>query len=528
MDSPPDLPWRVRALDALSGVVAAGVALGAAELVAGLTRSFASPVEAVAELVIDEAPPSMTKFGIELFGGNDKLALVVGILLILTVVGLVVGVLARRRPWIGHAAFGLFGLIGAYAALQTPNASPAAVVPSLVAGAAGAGALHLLRGRLVVEEEARTPGDDGPSAQENRKFELPGRRAFLVIGGSLAAGAGLAAAGGRALRSRFSAAESRRNLSLPAADQPLPAVPGGVSVDVADMPPFVTSNADFYRVDTALTVPQVPVEDWELKVTGMVDEELTFTFDELTDLGLVEADVTLTCVSNRVGGDLVDQARWLGVPVPRILEMAGVDDRADQLVGRSADDYTCGFPVEAATDGRTCLVAVGMNGEPLPLEHGFPARLVTAGLYGYISATKWLTELELTTFEAFDSYWIPRGYAERAPIKIQSRIDVPRTGEQVQAGPGAIAGVAWAQPVGIGKVEVRIDEGEWREAILADELSSETWRQWRIDWDPAPGSHRIECRATDAEGTLQDEARTDPLPDGAQGWQSKLVVVQDA
>lgn len=354
------------------------------------------------------------------------------------------------------------------------------------------------------------------------------RRSFLALTGAFAAVAAAAAAGGRALQARFSAADSRRNLVLPAADRPLVPVGEAVAVDVEGMTPFVTPNADFYRIDTALTVPQVPVEGWTLAVTGLVDRPLTLDFDELVARGLVEADVTLTCVSNRVGGDLVGNARWLGVPVATLLEEVGVDPAADQLVGRSVDGYTCGFPVDAASDGRTCLVAVGMNGEALPLEHGFPARLVTAGLYGYISATKWLTEIELTTFDAFDSYWVPRGYADRAPIKTQCRIDVPRTGVAVPAGPQSIAGVAWAQTRGITKVEVQVDDGPWQEADLAAELSDETWRQWRIDWDPAPGSHRVACRATDGDGVLMTEERTEPLPDGASGWQSKLVIVQAA
>lgn len=521
------MPWRLRVLDAVTGLIAAAAALGAAELAAGLVRRWKSPVEAVAEYVIDEAPRSVTKFGIRVFGGNDKLALVVGVLVTLAIIAIVVGLLSRRRPAVGYVAFAGFGLVGAFAALQQPSAGLIDIVPALVAAATGAGVLTLLRRQLVDEPEPRSE-DDKPTPQTNRKHEAPSRRAFLVMSGVIVAGAGLAAVGGRRLKARFSAVESRQNLVLGRPEEALPNVPRQVGVDVEGMTPFITPNRDFYRIDTALTVPQVLVENWELKLKGMVDEELTLTYDELVDLGLVEADVTLTCVSNRVGGDLVGNARWLGVPVARILEMAGVDDRADQLVGRSVDDYTCGFPIEAATDGRTCLVAVGMNGEPLPLEHGFPARLVTAGLYGYISATKWLTEIELTTFDAFDSYWVPRGYADRAPIKTQCRIDVPRTGELFPAGPSSIAGVAWAQTTGISKVEVRVDDGPWREAELADELSNETWRQWRIDWDPEPGPRRIECRATDADGVVQPEERSEPLPDGATGWQSKLVVVQDA
>jgi DMSO/TMAO reductase YedYZ molybdopterin-dependent catalytic subunit len=508
--------WDIRVLHALSGLTAAAVGLGLAELVSGANRTWRSPVEVVAEVVIDEAPPSMTKFGIALFGQNDKLALVIGILATLTVVGLVVGAVSRKRPAVGDVAFAAFGAVGAGAALRQANAPLSAIAPSLVAAVGGAVTLTLLRGRRLAMADAPA---SAPEA---------GRRRFLALSGAVVALAAFAAAGGRALRGRFSAAESRRNLVLPDAPQPLAPVPSAAQVEVPDMTPIITANADFYRIDTALVVPQVPVEGWALTVTGMVDRPLTLTFEELVERGLVEADVTLTCVSNRVGGDLVGNARWLGVPVQALLDEAGVDPASDQLVGGSVDGYTCGFPVSAVGDGRTCLVAVGMNGEPLPLEHGFPARLVTAGLYGYVSATKWLTEIELTTFAAFDSYWVPRGYADRAPIKTQSRIDVPRTGEVVPGGPQTIAGVAWAQTRGISRVEVRVDGGPWREADLAAPLSDETWRQWRIDWDARPGSPRIECRATDGDGVLQPEVRTEPLPDGASGWQSKLVIVQEA
>ncbi len=506
-----------RLLFALSGLVAAGVGLGIAELSTSLNRAWRSPVEVVAEVVIDKAPSSVTKFGIELFGQNDKLALVIGILVALTIIGLVVGLASRRRPIVGDIAFGLFAVVGAGAALQVANAPLSAIIPSLLAGGVGALTLRLLQGRLHALPDTKPVSADVTS-----------RRRFLALTGALVAVAAVAAAGGRALRDRFSAVDSRNNLVLPAADRPGPPVTDAFAADVAGMTPFVTPNADFYRIDTALTVPQVPVERWELEIKGMVDQPLTLTFDELTDFGLVEADVTMTCVSNRVGGDLVGNARWLGVPVQRLLDEVGVDPDADQLVGRSIDGYTCGFPVSAVGDGRTCLVAVGMNGEPLPLEHGFPARLVTAGLYGYVSATKWLTEIELTTFDEFESYWVPRGYADRAPIRTQCRIDLPRTGEQVAAGPQFIAGVAWAQTKGIAKVEVKVDDGPWQEAELADELTDETWRQWRIGWDAQPGSPRLLCRATDGDGVLMPEERTEPLPDGASGWQSKLVIVQAA
>ncbi|MBL8777568.1 MAG: molybdopterin-dependent oxidoreductase [Acidimicrobiales bacterium] len=562
---------------AASGLLAAAVGLGAAELTTGLVRSWRSPVEVVAEVVIDKAPSSVTRFGIEVFGKNDKLALIIGILAALTVISLVVGLLSCRRPFAGVVAFAGFALVGATAALQVAGAPLVAVVPSLVAGAVGLVTLRFLQGRAVLPGRAATtstvpaaaggaataaaqadpdPADPGaaPSSapvagekpvhpdgpEPDPSLGVGGariaagagvgldRRRFLLVSAGLVAFAGFAAAGGRALRERFSAVQSRRELVLPAAAEPLAPLAARHGVDVEGMTPFRTSNADFYRIDTALTVPQVPVEGWTLAVKGMVDDELTLTFDELCALGLVEADVTMTCVSNRVGGDLVGNARWLGVPVQRLLDEVGGDPAADQLVGRSVDGYTCGFPVSAVGDGRTCLVAVGMNGEPLPLEHGFPARLITAGLYGYVSATKWLSEIELTTFDDFEAYWVPRGYAQEAPIKTQCRIDVPRTGTAVPTGEQYIAGVAWAQTRGIAKVEVRVDDGPWREAELAPELTAETWRQWRLRWNPRPGSARITCRATDADGALMPEERSEPLPDGATGWQSKLVIVQAA
>lgn len=572
MTPPDERPERHRLRSAVSGLVAAAVGLAAAELVSGIARAWRSPVEVVAEVVIDKAPQRVTKLGIEWFGRNDKLALVIGTLAVLALVSLVVGLLAERRPMVGPIAFGAFALLGAGAALQVEGAPLSAVVPSLVAGLVGAVTLRVLLGQplrpatgaddapaggpdtapdpsvdtapsgapvpalatsLVGGEKPVSPGGPAPDPALGARIVEPGsgldRRRFLTLTAGFVAVAGVAAAGGRVLRERFSAVTSRRNLVLPAADEPLaPLAAARYGVDVEGMTPFRTSNADFYRIDTALTVPQVPVEGWTLEVNGMVDRQLSLTFDELCALGLVEADVTMTCVSNRVGGDLVGNARWLGVPVRRLLDEAGVDPAADQLVGRSVDGYTCGFPVSAAGDGRTCLVAVGMNGEPLPLEHGFPARLVTAGLYGYVSATKWLREIELTTFDDFDAYWVPRGYAQQAPIKTQCRIDVPRTGSPVPAGDQYIAGVAWAQTRGITRVEVRVDDGPWQEAELAPALSDETWRQWRLPWSAEPGSARIACRATDGSGERMPEERSEPLPDGATGWQSKLVIVQAA
>lgn len=504
---------RVRA--ATGFVVAAAAALAVGEFVSALVADWRSPVQAVAETVIDRSPSSVTRFGIDTFGTNDKVALVVGILVIIALMAPLLGVLARTRPWLGRAAFVSFGVIGIAASAQ--GASISSGMPSAVAAVTGIVAVHHL------QQFARD--DATAAAQPSATTDGLDRRRFLLGATAFASAAAIAGATGRALQTLFSAAASRSALVLPGARETLPAPPAGASFGIDGVAPLFTPNGSFYRIDTALTVPQVPVEDWTLRVHGMVDTPFVVDFDELAAFGLVEVDITLTCVSNPVGGDLVGNARWLGVPLRALLDEAGVDPDADQIVGRSTDGYTGGFPVEAAYD-RDAIVAVGMNGEPLPLQHGFPARLVTPGLYGYVSATKWLTEIELTRFDRFDQYWVPRGYAERAPVKIMTRIDVPRSGEILDTGESVIAGVAWAQTRGISRVEVQIDDQAFADAELADALSDDTWRQWRFPWTATDGNHRIAVRATDSAGQVQTERRTGVLPDGATGWQSRLVTVR--
>ena len=505
-----------RAAAGAAGLVAAGLALGTGELVAGLDDRLRSPVEAVAVEVIDRAPRPLERFAIETFGTNDKLVLVVGVVVLSAVFGVLLGLVARRRPRTAALGMACFGAAGVLASWSAPAAAALAPLPSALAAVAGVVALRLL-----------VPPAGGPVALPPSPLTRGGvgsRRAFLGVTAAVAASAALAGAGGRALRGRFSAAASRAGVTLPRPARPLPPVPPSVEAGVEGIAPFVTPNRDFYRIDTALIVPQVRAEDWTLSVTGMVDEPYELTFAELCALDVVEADITMTCVSNQVGGDLVGNARWLGVLTRDLLDRARPQRRADQLVGRSTDGYTCGFPVAAAYD-RPCLVAVGMNGEPLPLRHGFPARLVTPGLYGYVGSTKWLTELEVTTFAAFDQYWVPRGYARQAPIKTMARIDTPRSLEQVPAGEVVVGGVAWAQTRGIRAVEVRIDDGDFAPAELAAELAAETWRQWRYVWRATPGRHDITVRAVDGTGEAQPEERTDPLPDGATGWMTLAVTV---
>ena len=499
----------MRLRGALAGLVAGGVALAVGELVAGIGSTQRAPVIAVGDMVIDAVPRPVKDFAIDTFGTNDKVALLVGIYTVIALIAVALGVASTRRWTTGAAGIAAFGAVGVVAVVQQGTDLGAAEVLAPVLGAAaGIAVLWLLlrSGR----ELPRHAGELPPRTES--------RRAFLLQAGGAVAFAGVAAALGRALQGRVSAAASRSAVVLPGARRPLPAVPAGADFGVEGLSPFVTPNDHFYRIDVNLVVPQVEAETWSLKVTGRVERELEITYAELLDMEMVEADVTLACVSNEVGGRLVGNARWLGTPLLAILERAGVDAAADQVVARAVDGFTVGFPVAALRDGRTALVAVGMNGEPLPIRHGFPARLVIAGLYGYVSATKWLGEIELTRFEDYDPYWIKRGWAVEAPIKTSARIDTAKD--------GVVAGVAWAPTLGIERVELRIDDGDWVECELADEVSKDTWRQWRHRWsDATPGRHSLTVRATDGSGMTQREERVAPFPDGAEGWHTVNVTV---
>jgi DMSO/TMAO reductase YedYZ molybdopterin-dependent catalytic subunit len=500
-----------RGRHAVSGVVAALAALGAAELVAGLLTEVPSLLDAVGTFVIDMVPPGVKDAAIAVFGTNDKTALRVGTLLVIAGIGAVVGLLAARWMGWGVIAFAVFAVTGALAAMRIPDASsPGVLITAAVAAVVGIVVLTRLL-RLSVS-----------GADADR-----GRRAFIVAAGSVVAMAALAAAGGRFLADRARRMlAGRDDVVLPAAAETVAPPPARASFQVRGLSPLITPNADFYRIDTALTVPRVDLTTWRLGFTGMVDHPFEVDFADLINMPMVERHITIACVSNEVGGDLIGTAKWLGVPLPALLERAGQQPGATQIVGRSADGFTVGFPTEAALDGRDALVAVGMNGEPLPIEHGFPARLIVAGLYGYVSATKWLTEVELTSWDAFDAYWVPRGWSKEAPIKTQSRVDVPADGTTISAGQRTIAGVAWAPTRGISAVEVRVDGGQWQPAELASELADTTWRQWRIPWEAASGAHSIMVRATDGTGEVQTDEVAPPAPDGATGYHSIVVNVE--
>ncbi|HVL98586.1 MAG TPA: sulfite oxidase [Egibacteraceae bacterium] len=518
-------PGRGRA--GASGALAAWVALATSELLAGLFPSVPSLVVAVGSGVIDRVPPLVKDLAIAVFGTFDKAALVAGMLLVAAVCGAALGVIAVRSLAGAAAGFAVFALVGVAAAVGERQASiPLVAATAVIAAAAGVVALRGLLVRGGPEPGPATGTASGDEAADAEPMTpRGGRRDFLRLAAGLALGAGAAAAGGRILTQRSAAAVARARVRLPAASARLPPPPAAASLPVDGISPLVTPIERFYRIDTALSVPRVDPAQWDLSVTGMVERPLRLSYDELLAMPHAEADVTLVCVSNEVGGDLVGNARWTGVPLRAVLERAGVQPGATQVVGRSVDGWTAGFPTEVAFDGRDALIAVGMNGEPLPIRHGFPARLVVPGLYGYVSATKWLSAIELTTWGAFDGYWVPRGWAKEGPIKTQSRIDVPRRASTVPAGRVAVAGVAWGGIRGIDRVEVSVDGGSWQRARLAEPLGAATWRQWVWDWDAERGRHELAVRATDGEGAVQTAERRRPAPDGATGHHAVTVEV---
>ncbi len=525
-----------RVAEAVVGLLTAGVAVGAGQLTAALAAPRAAPVVAVGAAIVDLVPTPVKTFVVRTLGTYDKPALVAGILTILAVLAVVAGTLALRRLAAGLVLVLGLGVVGGAAALAGPVPGLFAAVPSLVASlAAGASMVVLVRTWRAGTAATRSAGDaDGtgsPAApiveEDSAPTSAVGRRPFLTAGvatGTIAAVSGI---GGRALVSRRSGAvASRTAMTLPTPADPAPKLPQGYRLRVPGAPPFFTPNNTFYRIDTALVVPHVDPQEWTLRIHGMVDREIELTFDDLLSRPLLERDITIACVSNQLGGSLAGTARWLGVSLADLLREAGVRRGATQVVSRAVGGMNIGTPTESVMDGRNSLLTVAMNGRPLPFEHGFPARMVVPGLYGYVSATKWVVDLELTTFAAYDAYWVRRGWAERAPITTMSRIDTPSSLAEVPAGRVNVAGVAWAQHRGIDAVEVRVDGGPWREARLSTEVNIDTWRQWVWSWDATPGRHRLQVRATDGRGVTQQRERTPPFPDGATGWHSVVVNVE--
>jgi DMSO/TMAO reductase YedYZ molybdopterin-dependent catalytic subunit len=560
---------------ALAGIAAAAAAIGTAEVVAALTGPRSSPLVAVGGLVVDTAPEPVKRFGIEVFGRYDKIALLVGTALLLGGFAALLGMVAVRRLTVGLAGIVVFGGIGAAAALTRAGADAADVLPSLIGAAVGgvalwafvAGPLELepwpwsppmpagppsVAGPAVPEPNAGgtagvpdgtatdptasagsppapggPPAADGPlgSAGPGRRVDPDSRRRFLGGVGTVLGVAAVAGVAGRWLAGRQGVSAAREAITLPVPVSAAPPVPAGADLTLPGLASYVTSNRSFYRIDTALVVPQIDPETWRLRIHGRVRNPVTLSYADLIARPMVERYVTLACVSNEVGGDLIGNARWLGVPIRELLDEVAPLDGADQVVGRSVDGWTCGTPTAALRDGRDALLAVGMNGEPLPVQHGFPVRMVVPGLYGYVSACKWITEIELTSFADFDAYWVPRGWSAQGPVKTQSRIDTPRPRNRPAAGPVMVAGVAWAQHRGIDRVEVRVDEGPWQEAQLAPTTSVDTWVQWSWQWQATPGEHTLQVRATDSTGETQTGEPRGVAPDGATGWHSVTLTV---
>jgi len=550
-----------------TGLITAAVALGVGQLMAGLTGSVGSPVVAVGGVSIDLTPPPVKDFAISTFGSHDKTALVTGILVLLAAFAALIGVAAVRRFRYGVAGLAVFTAIGLGAALSRPTAGAADALPSLVGGAAGLFAMwRLVRAahedagdlRIADDEPGELPGtwessgagraptpagDPGASWVPRQPAEVAGRppggvhrasadvypsgrRQFLVTGSVAVAAAGASGLVGRVLAERGNVSKARAAIKLPPPVQRVPPLPEGVDLNIPGLSRFVTPSSSFYRVDTALVLPQVAPSSWQLRIHGMVAHEMTLTFDDLLKLPLVEDWITLCCVSNPVGGPYIGNARWLGTSLSKLLRAAGIRAGAEQLLCTSVDGFTSGTPVQTVMDGRDALLAVAMNGTPLPVAHGFPARLVVPGLYGYVSACKWITDIKVTTWAGEHAYWATRGWSQQAPVKTESRIDVPNGSATVRAGRTQVAGVAWAQHKGIEAVEARVDGGAWHEATLAAVPGVDTWRQWVWEWDAARGNHVIEARATDKTGYTQTSALAPPPPNGATGYPSVNVTVQ--
>ncbi|THE08814.1 oxidoreductase [Microbacterium oleivorans] len=504
---------------ATAGVVSVGAALALAELIALMVAPQSSPLLAVGSLVIDLAPPWAKDTAIALFGTNDKIFLLVLLSVLLALVAAGAGILHLAAPPGGVLVLGVLGAIAALAVTTRAQATGAWVIPTVLGITVGCLLLHM----LIVRLRRSLPNTNGATASPSS----PSRRGFVALLAGSAAAAIVVGVGSRLANAATITTQTiRRAITLPKPTTPAAPVPAGASLDVEGISTLITANENFYRIDTALQVPAIDPETWRLRIVGMVENEIEIGFDEMLALPLDESITTLMCVSNEVGGSLIGNALWLGYPIRDLLARARPLAGADMVLSRSVDGFTASTPLEILQEeDRNAIFAVGMNGEPLPPEHGFPVRMVVPGLYGYVSATKWVTQLEVTTFDQASAYWTDRGWSERGPVKTGSRIDVPANRASMTAGSIAVAGVAWAQHTGIRGVQVRVDGGDWQDARLATAISSDTWVQWVYQWDAAAGTHEIEVRATDADGQVQSGDDVPVVPNGAEGWHSISVTV---
>lgn len=505
--------WRA----AFAGAVGACIALVVGELVSNLAGAAPSPLVAVGDRFVDRFAGSLEDFAVALFGTSDKAVLVGGTVVIAVVAGAASGRAALNRRWMPWVVFGAFGAFGAWAQGSDSRAGAgAAIAIALVSVAAGAWVTTWLVSLAADGTEQSESPTTSDHAAEMLSADGWSRRRFVAASGALVAVAAGFAAAGRAL-AHGDVVGAAKAVPLP---RPLRrrTISDTTELTKAGVSPYVTSNAAFYRIDTSLIAPRVDAAEWRLGVGGLVERPFTLDYEELLSLDSVEEVVTLQCVSNEVGGDLVGNAAWQGVPLKTLLDRAGLRPGADQVFSHSVDGWTSGFPIAVLDAERPALVAYAMNGRRLPVEHGFPARLVVSGLYGYVSATKWLNEIELTTWDGADGYWVPRGWSKKAPIKLASRIDVPRTGARLDPGPTVIGGVAWLPDVGVKAVEVSLDGSPWRRCRLAPVASEHTWVQWTYRWEATAGRHDVRVRAVDQQGRTQVQATAPPAPDGATGY----------
>lgn len=498
-----------RAAAALAGTAAALLGAAAGHLVAAFVDPAASPVLAVGSTVIDLTPTPVKEWAVARLGTADKPVLVGSVLVVTLLLAASAGLVARRSRGTGAGLLVGLAVMAGVAALSRPSASAVDALPALATVVVGPLALLAL---------IRAPGP--PTSPATTGAVGPSRRTLLAVG--LGVAAVLAGAGEWVSRVRGGPG----SVTLPPPTDPAPALPEGLETRFRGISDLQTASADFYRVDTRLVLPSVAVDGWRLTIDGDVDRTVDLSFDDLLAMRLVERDITLTCVSNEVGGKYVGAARWLGVPLRDVLDRAGIGSTgADQILSTDVDGFTISTPLEVALDGRDTLIAVGMNGAPLPQTHGFPARLVTPGLYGFVGATKWLSRLTLTTYDAAQAYWTDRGWATDAPIKLASRIDTPRPLSTVESGEVVVGGVAWAQHRGVGGVEVSIDEGPWQQANLGPDVGVDYWRQWFFRWPAGSGQHTLATRATTLDGEVQTASRATPFPDGSSGVQQVVVNV---
>jgi DMSO/TMAO reductase YedYZ molybdopterin-dependent catalytic subunit len=502
----------------IGGVAAASVSLGVAQLVGIPFGARADARAAIGSAVVDLTPGPIKEWAIQTLGSLDKPFVAIVVLVAIAAIAAIAGTLETQRRPLGSAVIAAAGVLGCIAVLSRPGATALDTIPTIAGAVCGVAALRVLIRRFW-PGPGHTADHDEPDA---------GRRGLVMLG-LLGFGVASGVVGAVITRLVHSVATDRNSFALPRPRTPAPPIPADVQPKGVALPSFITASADFYRVDTALSVPQLSHGDWRLHIHGMVDREATYSFDDLADFDVIEMATTLTCVSNPVGGNLISTGMWTGYRVADLLAAARVHADADMLLSTSIDGFTAGTPVQALTDGRDALLAVGLNGQPLPIEHGYPARLVVPGLYGYVSATKWVVNLELTRFDKAQAYWTRQGWAPRAPIKTESRIDVPKGGQKVPMGPAVFGGVAWAQNRGVRAVEVRIDDGVWQPAEPGASYSNETWRLWSFPWQAkSPGKHTITVRATDNTGAVQTADQVGTVPDGATGWHTVDFTVAEA